>query len=198
MRYVICYMYKRFYRGLLCFCGKRRLVRDGRFCRPSRDLRLNNGAEFCGWTMELSFAVEQWSWVLRLNNGVEFCGLTMELSFAVEQWSWFLLLNNGVEFCGWTMRMKYANEICGCKMLLSFAVKLCGWFFAFDFCVYGFEVDPLRFIREYIFLEWRLCGRRTSHCRLRFRPFRSGWIPAGVFRSRLNTDWRTAASSARS
>ena len=29
-------------------------------------------------------------------------------------------------------------------MLLSFAVKLCGWFFAFDFCVYGFEVDPLR------------------------------------------------------
>ena len=75
MRYVICYMYKRFYRGLLCFCGKRRLVRDGRFCRPSRDLRLNNGVEFCGWTMRMKYADEKCCWVLRLNYAVGFLTL---------------------------------------------------------------------------------------------------------------------------
>ena len=65
-------------------------------------------------------------------------------------------------------------------MLLSFAVKLCGWFFDLDFCVYGFEFDPLRlllygwlfavrvlrFIREYIFRGWRLCGRKSCRCDL--------------------------------
>ena len=44
-------------------------------------------------------------------------------------------------------------------MLLSFAVKLCGWFFAFDFCVYGFEVDPLRlWLYGWLFVRSGFCG----------------------------------------
>ena len=47
-------------------------------------------------------------------------------------------------------------------MLLSFAVKLCGSFFDLDFCVYGFEVDPLRLLLYGCFLRSEFCGLFVS------------------------------------
>ena len=47
-------------------------------------------------------------------------------------------------------------------MELRFAVKLCGWFFDLDFCVYGFEVDPLRLLLYGCFLRSEFCGLFVS------------------------------------